>query len=373
MTHQDNNTEPSAEATFGKTLRPALIASRRILTEYSTPLRHLLAGLADESIPTVLICPARCDVGSIVPPTVEVIQHPAFEVPLTGYYNRKILLERLAKLQTNILHCLCESKAYFTRWLSRQMAVPYVIMVNSLQKRWPRLSVSSRRCARIIVPARTIADSLNATRHKLAKRIEQINVGTFTSRGVICFADTNRVAGVVIAARLGNVRDFENLFGALRHLAIDGHEFMIVLTGTGRAQKPLWKLLSGLGMLQMVTFIPEWQNADALLAAGDIFIRPKPSNAFNPLLLEAMSAGAAVAACTGGVDDLIIADQTALTFDSEDELSIYNCLRRLFDRKEMARKLGRNAQRYLKENHTVTRMVADTLGIYSDARQWFKD
>jgi len=375
--NQNDTTDLPAEAVLSKSLRPALIASRRTIADYPAPLRHLLTGLADESIPAALISPARCDVGRIVPPAIEVIQHPAYDVPLTDYYNRKILIERLAKRRTNVLHCLCESKASFTRWLSRRTALPYLVTVNSLPRRWSRLSLSSRRCAKIIVPAETIAGRLtgNAFRHVpkvLAGRVEQIKTGTFTSRAITCFSSSDRVAGIIIAASLKKMRDFEILFGALRHLAIDGHEFMIVLIGTGRVQRPLWRLLSRLGMLRMVTFIDEWQSPDAVLAAGDIFIQPRPAPAFSSILLNAMSVGAAVATAPGGVDDLIIADQTAVTFDPADELSIYDCLRRLFNRKEMARKLARQAQRHVKVNYTVSRMVAETISAYADAIEWFK-
>jgi len=374
---ENGTTNLPSEAVPGKLLRPALIASRRIIADYPAPLRHLLTGLADESVPAVFIRPLRCEVGGIVPPGIEVIQHPAYDVPLTGYYNRKILLERLARWRINVLHCLCESKASFTRWLSRRTALPYLVTVNSLPGRLSRLSLSSRRCAKIIVPAETIAERLtgNAFRHipkALAGRIEQIKMGTFTSRAVTCFSSSDRVAGIIIAGSLEKVCDFETLFGALRHLAIDGHEFMIVLIGASRAQRPLWRLLSRLGMLRMVTFIDEWQSPEAVLAAGDIFIQPKPGRAFSAILLNAMSVGAAVAACPGGVDDLIIADKTAVTFDPADELSIYNCLRHLFNRKEVARKLATQARRYIRDNYTVSAMVADTIRAYADAIEWFK-
>ncbi len=85
-----------------------------------------------------------------------------------------------------------------------------------------------------------------------------------------------------------------------------------------------------------------------------------------------MSVGSAVAACKGGVDDLIIEGQTAVVFDPNDELSIVGVLQRLLDRRDFARKTAKAAQQYLKDNHTVSKMISATLQTYHEAQQWLK-
>ena len=352
-----------------KSLRPALIASEHTVSEYSIFLGHLLVGLADESIPTALVCPPGCDVDSVVSPSVEVIRYPAFNLALMEYQNKKILIERLERFKPTILHCLCESKASLTRRLARQLGLPYMLMINSLQKQWRQFSISLRRCAKIIVPAKSIAVNLAKVCPMLAGRIEQINVGTFVGKTSGCFCEPGRLASMVTAHPLDSVSEFENLFGAVRHLAIDGYEFMLVVIGGGRAERGLRKLLSTLGLSQIVTIVPRLEPWRSVLAAGDIFIQPQPSAAFNPLLLEAMSVGVAVAGCKGGVDDLIIEDKTCVVFDPDDELSIKGSLQRLFDRRELARQLAIAAQEYLRENHTVSKMIAATLRTYHEAQE----
>ena len=86
-----------------------------------------------------------------------------------------------------------------------------------------------------------------------------------------------------------------------------------------------------------------------------------------------MSVGTAVAGCRGGVDDLIIDGQTGVVFDPKDELSIYGSLQRLFDRPEFARQVARGAQSYLRQNHSVSKMVADIIRIYRDAQHWHEN
>ncbi len=87
-----------------KSLRPALIVSERTISEYSIFLEHLLVGLADESIPVALVCPPGYDAESVITPSVEVINHPAFELPILWRQSRKKLIERLDKFKPSLLH-----------------------------------------------------------------------------------------------------------------------------------------------------------------------------------------------------------------------------------------------------------------------------
>jgi glycosyltransferase involved in cell wall biosynthesis len=355
-----------------QSLRLALIASDHTVSEYSIFLEHLLAGLADESIPVALVCPPVCDVDSMFTGGAEIISYPVFELPLTEHLNRRLLIERLAKFKPAVLHCLCESRALLTRRLTRRLDLPYVLMVNSLARYLVQFSVSSRRCAKIITPTKSIAADIAGAYPRFAGRIEQINIGTFVAERNRCFSGPSGFATIVMAHPLDNADSFENLFNAVRHLMIDGYEFMMVVTGGGRAEGQLRKLLAALGLLQTVTIVPRLRPWRSVLAAGDIFIQPQPNSAFNPLLLEAMSIGSAVAACKGGVDDLIIDGRTAVVFDPNDELSIVGTLQRLLDRRDFARKIARAAQEHLRQNYTVSKMISDTLQTYYEAQQWLK-
>lgn len=349
-------------------LRPVLIASEHTLFEYSLFLEHLLVGLADESIPAVLVCPPGLDVQSVISGAVEVIRHPIIDLPLMEYLTSNRLIEQLERFRPTVLHCLCETKAPLTGQLARQLSLPYVLTVNSLQKRRRQVSISSKHCARIIVPAKSIAVSVAKAHPRFAERVEQINIGTFVEEHSRCFSGPSRLPSVVIAHPFDNVAEFESLFGAVRHLAIARYEFLVTAMGAGRAESQLRKLLAALGLLQTVTIVPRLKPWRSVLAAGDIFIRPQPTDTFDPLLLEAMSVGSAVAACKGGVDDLIIEDQTAVVFDPNDEFSIRTTLQRLFDRREFARQLARDAQEYLRDHHKVSNMISATLQLYREAQ-----
>ena len=349
-----------------KSHRVALIASEHTICEYSIFLERLLVGLADESIPVALICPPGFNPGTIFTGITEVINYPIFDLPLIERLNIRLLTERLSKFEPAILHCLCESRASLTRQLAHRLDLPYVLMVNSLQKRWSHLSISPSYCHRIIVPSKSLDENISSIHPRLADRIKQINIGTFVAVNSGCFTDPSRLATMVVSDPFTRTDDFENLFNVFKHLLIDGYEFMTVIAGGDRTDRQLWKLLDALGLLKTVSIVPRRLPWRSILAAGDIFIRTRPNYAFDPVLLQAMSIGTAVAGCKGGVDDLIIEDQTAVVFDPNDEMSIMRTLQKLLDRREYAHQIAINAQEYLRKNHSVSKMISDILHVYDE-------
>lgn len=352
-----------------KLLRPALIASEYTISEYPLFLEHLLVGFADESIHSALVCPTGCDVESIVRPTVEVIRYPASTLSSMAGCSRRTLVESLRDFKPSVLHCLCQSKAALTRQLARRQGLSYLLTINTLFRRRMLNCFSLKHCSKIIVPAETIAANIAKLYPRFGQRITQINVGTFVAEKSGCFGEPGRLASIVTVYPSTKEAEFENLLGAVRHLLIEGYEFMLVIIGGGRRERQMRKLLVALGLSQVVISVPKLKPWRSILAAGDIFVQPWTSNTFNPMLLEAMSVGTAVAGCRGSVDDLIIDGQTAVVFDPYDELSITKTLKELLDRPELARKIAAGAQNYLRENHSVSKMVTDTLQAYREAVQ----
>lgn len=355
--------------TNDRPVKPVLIVSQRTLSDYSICLRHLLVGLADESVPVGIVCPAGSSVESLVPLPIEVIKHPVYELPLLWLQSRRILLERLVKFGPTVLHCLCESKAAFTRQLSRLMDLPYVLTINSLQRRNTPFQISNNRCVKIIVPIESIAQSITKKNAKLAKHVEQINMGTFVDDEPCCFNEQSELANLVTSFLGESEKGFEQFLKAVKRLAADGYKFMLVIMSEGGAERKLRKMLSDPVFSEIAVVVPRLEPWRSVLTAGDIYIRPVASYSFEPLLIEAMSVGNAVAACKGGAADFILAERTAAVFNEGNEASIYETLRDLMEDREKAKRLARSAQEYLRKRHTVSAMVSATLKIYQQAQE----
>ncbi len=352
-----------------KAIRPVLIASQRNATDDTPVLRRLLVGLADESLSAALVCPPGCDAESVVPAPVDVFTFPLVDLPVIKQLGLEQLEEQLEKFRPTVLHCLCESRAALARRLARRLDVPYVLTINALADRLHTPAISPRHCAKIVVPTESIRASVTRVNFRFADRIRPIPIGTFIKTDTFCFSVPTRLASIVVAHRLDRVADFVRLLDAVRQLRAEGREFMVVLMGEGRAEHRLWRLLEQQDLSETVTIVPTLTPWRSVLAAGDIFVQPRPVSRFSTFLLEAMSVGTAVVACKGGVDDLIVPNETALVFDPDDGTSIRQTLARLLDDHEFARRLATKAQAYLQARHSVSNMVEAILDTYLQAQQ----
>ncbi len=345
--------------------KPVLIVSKDSVIRYRIFLQHLLLGLADNSISPIIVCPPQCNLDSVALPAVEIIRHPFFNIPLIfNSKNNKILHESILKSKPNIIHCLCPTKARFTKKLSKTTNLSYVLSLNSLEKHPKTLAISHKRCSAVLSPTKNIAENFAKLHHRFSNKIKQINIGTFAQPQIDCLKKINQTVSMVTAVNTSHTEKTESLLSAIRHLAIDGYEFMLVIIAGAKSEKPLRKLIHELALVQTVTIIPQtfpWQN---ILSGSDIFIQSIPDNSFNPMLLEAMAAGLAVAGCKGGADDLIIENETAVVFDPQDELSIYSSIQKLLNERDFARKLAQNNLDMMRKYHSVSSMVTEIIDVY---------
>lgn len=350
-------------------IRPVLLASQRTIVEHTTCLQRLLVGLADESITTALICPPNCSLGSLAPIPADLFTHPLIDLPFMEHVGVEALAVHLEKFRPTVLHCLCESRAALVRQLAERLDVPYILAVNSLEKKIAGLPLSPRHCTNIIVPAETIRSRATKARFRYADRIRQINMGTFAGAEPVCFSDPSHLSSVVVAHPLDHASHFEALLKAARALLREGHEFMVVIMGRGRAERRLRRRVVEYGLSEVVTIVPVLESWRAVLAAGDIFVQPQPNMAFSVALLEAMGLGMAVIACPGGVDDLIVPNQTALVCEPDSDRGIRDSLARLLGDHSFAHRLAGMAQTYVAGRYPVGGMISATLETYVEAQR----
>jgi glycosyltransferase involved in cell wall biosynthesis len=367
---------PTNNTTIAKTVknsvRLVLLVDRDTANDSASSLRHLIVGLTEGSCATALVCPPDVDADSFICPSTEVIRHPLFKIPLLKSQNTKAVLGSVMKFKPTVLHCCSNSKARLTKQLAYQLDIPYVLDCNSIRKRLFAPLVSYEHCAAMIASSDIIADHLKRKRPRLAGRVTRINIGAFADDICACFSDTTRVTSMVVAQPIDNPSDFEPLLGAVKHLAVDGCEFVLFIIGTGPAERKLHKIIKALGLSRIITTVGDIRPLRAVFAGADIFIVPRPGRCFNPRLLEAMSVGMAVAACRGGVDDFIIEDKTAVLFEPDDELSTYSCLQKLLDKREFAKQIAQAAQSHVREHHSVSKMVVSLIQTYQNAEKWYK-
>ncbi|HEG42552.1 MAG TPA: glycosyltransferase [Phycisphaerales bacterium] len=363
----DNHSDNSSDQ-----VRPVLLADRRTLRYYSTSLRHIFAGMSEELCQCALVCPPDVDAESVACMPTEIIPYPVFKSRMFWFQNRRAVLDEIGKFKPTVLHCLSAKQMRLTEYLAGQLGVPYVVSFNSAAI--SRLGLAtSRNCAAMIASSGTIAKKLTKISRRRADRIHQINIGTFVEDTCACFSVGGRVMSMVVAQRLENAFEFEPLLNAVRHLVIDGYEFVLAIIGKGPAERGIHKMIKELGISHSVTVVPAIEPMQSVFAGADIFIQPHISMSFNPYLLDAMSVGMVVASCRAGIEDFLVEGETAVFFETDDELSIYSCLQKLMDKREVARQIAMGAQSRLRKNHSVSKMVSSLLEIYRSVGQRHKE
>lgn len=370
MPDVEENTAKDAKPPLEE-VRPALLVDRQSI-KYSEGLRHLLIALADEPCSAAIICPSDIDTELFICPGVESIRYPLIRTPLFIKQNRSVLMQHLEKFKPTVLHCIGSGKIHIARIISNRLNIPYVVTFNRVGRRIFKPSINQSHCTTLIASSKTIADYLKKAYPRFGLRIRHINIGVYIEDETACFAKIHKIPSLIIAQPLNNVKDFEPLLNAIRHLVLDGNEFVFAIIGTGPAERKIYGLIRSLGLSQIVSLIPDMQPLRSIFAGADIFIQPRSTNDFNQRLLEAMSVGMAVATCRNCTDDMLIPDRTALFFDSNDELSIYDCLHTLLSKPELAKNIAAAGQQYLKKNHTVSRMTNALMQTYRDAQQKYK-
>jgi glycosyltransferase involved in cell wall biosynthesis len=353
--------------------RVAVLVGGEMLRDYGTCLRRLFVGLADKSYPGALICPPHKGAGSVLSPAVQLISHPVFQMRLLGFLNKKVLLDKLAKFKPTVLHCFGSNQARLAKYLARAMDIPYVLTFTSQPKGLLKLFIAANHCATLVASSNAIAEQLRKNYRAFADRIEQINVGTFVKDSCACFSEPPHLTSLVVAQPLDNAAGFELLLNAIKHLAVDGYDFTLAIIGRGPAERAIHKTIKSLGLSQIVTVVPDMQPLRAVFAGADIFVQFRDATDSDCHLLEAMSVGMAVAACGNGSCELLVENQTAVFFDSHDELSIFSCLQKLLGKREFARQLAMAGQNHLREHHSVSAMVESLLATYNNAQQWYKN
>lgn len=362
----------SSGADSAAAIRPVLLIDPGVYSNYAVYLRRILIGLADAGDSAAVVCPGDIDTALLDCPMVEKIDYPALRLGIFSATNRRILLERLKRFKPTVIHAFWPGQAELAAFLSESLDVPFVIMFHGRPKRWDRHRKAMYQAARLLAPSDVLIRHVAAALPAMRQRIEHVPIGCYVEDSCACFARMDRPASLIAVHPLDDVRLFEPLLGAIRHLLLDGFELMLVLMGSGKAEPVIRRQIRSLGLTPAVTIVPLMRPLRTVLAGADVFLHLHDRGLFNAQMLEAMGVGLAIAGAEDATSGLLIDGQTAALWDGKDEMSIYSCLKRLLSQRESARRLALNAQAFLQQQCGVSCMIENVLNAYAAARQSVK-
>lgn len=358
MTEVQNETEA---------VRPLFVSDGETVRQFCSPLRHLLFGFEAQDISSCLVIPPNSGIESFIWPGIEVIEYPALRFPLFYRENRRRLYESIEKYKPTIVHCLGSSRAILAKTIGKTLNIPVVLTVNSARQNFFRRRMIKKGFTAVIVSSSRFAETLKKENPSISHLVKQVNTGTFVDETCACFSQPARIPSMVVVSDLNRFDVLEPLLSAVRHLAVDGYEFLVVLMGQGKAERRIRNFVRGVGLGQTVNISPEIRPLRSVFRGADIFIQHYVTEKLDPAMMEAASAGVAIATDKNNADNFLQVNNTAIFFDCKDELSIYSAIGKLLDDKQLAKQLASTAQNYLRSNNTVSEMVDQLLRIYQEA------
>ena len=347
-------------------LRPVILADETTLRDRDAFLRHCFVGLADESCRGTILCPADVEMGEVAAAPVEVIQYPPLMALGLWQPILSPLIEKLEHVAPTILHCASESKLRLTMHLSKVLDIPYIVSANSTSRHiWKHCCKG--KFGGVVTPSETIAARIRKEMAGRADMVRCVKVGTFVSQKTACFSSGGSLVTMVMVHPLDHPADFEPVFSAVKHLSMDGMEMVVALIGSGRADHKVRRLITDLGLGNVINIVPDIRPLRQVFAGADIFIKPMISSCFDFFLLDAMSEGMAVAGCKEDKEGLLVEGETAALFEEGNEVSIYTTLGNLLRERDYARRLAIGGQDLLRSQYRVSGMVAETIVAYRQA------
>ncbi len=348
-------------------IQPLIISESLTVQQFCAPLRHLLFGFEAQGVTCCVVIPPESQIESFLWPGMEIIRYPALKFGLFYRQNRRRLLSQIEKFKPTVIHCFGTARALLAKSLGHTLGIPVVLTVHSSRQNFLNRQIIGRGFSAIMAPSRHIAESLKKHSPRIAAAVRQVNTGTFVDETCACFSQPGRTPGMVVVSDFLRFDDLEPLLSAIRHLAVDGYEFHVVLMGSGPAQSAIRKFIHGVGLVSTVNISPPIRPLRAVFRGADVFIHPFITQRFDPAIIEAASAGSVIATDKNNADDFLRNNTTAVLFDSRDELSIHSALQKLLDDREFAKSIASAAQNYLRSSHSVSSMVDELLKIYTQA------
>jgi len=346
-------------------IRPLIVSDAETVGRFYSPLRHLLFGFEAQGIQSCLVLPPNSGIETFLWPGIDVIDYPALRLPLFIRQNRRRLFAHIEKFGPSVVHCLGTSRAIIAKIISRNFDIPAVLTVNSPYQNFLMRKIIKSGFSAIVASSGRFVENIKKLNPEIADIVRQVSTGTFVDGTCACFSRPRQLPSMVMVSDFLKFDDLEPLLSAVRHLAVDGYEFVVVLMGQGPAEDKIRHFVKNTGLSQTVSISPVIRPLRSVLRGADIFIQPHITERLDPAIVEAASAGLAIATDCNNADNILQNNQTAIFFDGKDELSIYSTLQKLLDDRQLAVRLASAVQDYLRSNNSVSSMVAGLLEIYA--------
>jgi glycosyltransferase involved in cell wall biosynthesis len=231
-----------------------------------------------------------------------------------------------------------------TRWCDR------IVAVSEYQRDWA-LRVGIGKPGQVISIPNGVPTQRTQSRRSVADVRAELGIGdAFT---------------MLSTGRLAEQKGLEYLVRAAALLRRDLPSAKIVLAGDGPLRSSLSRLISDLGVEDMVLLLGHRSDIGDLLVAADLVVLPSLWEGLSISLLEAMAAGKPVVTTTIGANCEVTNDgETAVLVPPKDSVSLAAAIRDLAVDESRLEELGRRGQEVQRERYGMQSMLDTYMSEY---------
>ncbi len=139
----------------------------------------------------------------------------------------------------------------------------------------------------------------------------------------------------------------------------------LVIVGDGPERESLETQVDSLYVADRTIFTGNWENIEEILPAFDVCLAPSRTEGHGMVAAEALACGVPVVASrVGGLQSLIVHEQTGLLVEPEDVPAYAQSIARLISDRPLAAALGRAGRARMESCFSYEAMVTETLELY---------
>jgi glycosyltransferase involved in cell wall biosynthesis len=179
--------------------------------------------------------------------------------------------------------------------------------------------------------------------------------------------------GSIVCTGIGRLvpqKGFDILTGAFAKIASQLPDLYCLIIGEGDDKEKLSAQIRGAGLENRIRLLgyQDRPQAMSILKSSDIFVMPSRYEGTPIALLEAAAlARPILAACAGGIPELVTHEQHAYLVPTHDPEALAQGFLKLALGRDYARKLGQNAQQRVRERFNPENQVNETWAAYQKA------
>lgn len=263
--------------------------------------------------------------------------------------------------------------------IKQQLNIPYVISLHGLD-----INLAIKKNRRLAVNILDHASHVIVNSLQVKKIVESLNISSPVTVIAPAFdatlkkedcGDLKKVysqANIILTVgRLVERKGHTNILKALATIADDNFHYLIV--GQGPNAELLQQLTTRLGLTAKVTFLPNVSPKELpkYYSLATMFVMPTRQlgadiEGYGIVYLEASEFALPIIAGQGtSAEEIITNDKNGLLVNSEDPEQIAEAIKKLISNKDLAKRLGQEAQRYVKALPSIESKVVTLKQILS--------